>query len=97
MNFVTLAVFACSLAVSSVSFVAAVDLRREVYTLSVFCDAWNKECAAVANATGDAFSYCEPGYDGAGTASADCYTYDGSTTTDYTDSVISSMNAEPVE
>ncbi|KAJ4475532.1 hypothetical protein J3R30DRAFT_3706063 [Lentinula aciculospora] len=77
----------------SIASVLAVDLRREVYTLSVFCDAWSKECAIIANATGDAYSYCEPGYDGAGTASADCFTYDGTTITDYTQSVISSLNA----
>ncbi|KAJ3926942.1 MAG: hypothetical protein NXY57DRAFT_1027260 [Lentinula lateritia] len=94
MRFFTITAFAVSLFVPSIS---AVDLRREIYTLSVFCDAWNKECAAQANATGDGFSYCESGYDGAGTASADCYTYDGSTTVDYTDSVISSLNAVTVD
>ncbi|KAJ3991805.1 hypothetical protein F5050DRAFT_1792413 [Lentinula boryana] len=94
MKFVAIAGLVVYLSISSVS---SVDLRREVYTLSVFCDAWNKECAALANGTGDGFSYCESGYDGAGTASADCYTYDGSTTTDYTESIISSLNAVAVD
>ncbi|KAE9399397.1 hypothetical protein BT96DRAFT_920187 [Gymnopus androsaceus JB14] len=73
--------------------VAAEDYRREVYTLSVFCDAWNRRCASIAHRTGNVDSYCEPGYDGNGTASAFCTSLNGSIVTDYSEQVISSLHA----
>ncbi|KAF7972122.1 hypothetical protein HWV62_41330 [Athelia sp. TMB] len=85
----TLFVFAA--AVLAVN-VPRVDDRREVEipsgeNLAALCSSWNSECPAIAYPAATVGGECEPGYEGAGTASVLCY----SGTDDFTLQVINAL------
>ncbi|KAM0746102.1 hypothetical protein T439DRAFT_350794 [Meredithblackwellia eburnea MCA 4105] len=56
----------------STKLVVATDTRREVYTFDPFCAVFKKECKTIATYFGKPEPYCQPGYDGNGTATVNC-------------------------
>ncbi|KAF5393059.1 hypothetical protein D9757_001114 [Collybiopsis confluens] len=85
--------FAALVAFFSASSVTAIDRRIEVETLSVFCDTWESACAVQAGGTTNLAAFCEPGFQGNGTANVFCVSTINGVTTDYTQMVIDALNA----